>query len=105
MLKSKIRRWGAVAIALALVTVAVNAGSSACWAQAPAAGKAEDWKGPADTTRFNLGVIQGLGIIDAIGGYALVGTASAKILDRGLVPDINNSVHAEIQIGPFLPRA
>jgi len=101
MVKLNIRRWGTAAIALALAVGAVNAGSSACWAQGPAAGKAEDWKGPADATRFNLGVIQGVGIIDTIGGYAFVGTASAKILDRGFAPDLNNSVHAEIQIGPF----
>ncbi len=94
---------------MAFAAVAVNAGSSVCWAQEAVSERAierttdrhEDWKGPADASRFNLGVIQGIGIIDTIGGYAFVGTASAKILDRGFAPDLNNSLHAEVQIGPF----
>lgn len=61
----------------------------------------EDWKGEADTNTYRLGALAGLGIIDSTAGFALLGTASRKIVTRGFSPEINNSVWLELQAGPL----
>ena len=70
-------------------------------ARESASGTAEPWKGPSDPARFNLGVLTGMGVIDSHAGFALLGTASAKIVNRGFVPEINDSVSIETVLGPL----
>lgn len=68
----------------------------------PGTETAPDWKGNPDNTEFGLGVLTGAGILDNHVGWALLGTASKKIVHRGFVPDINDSVSIEIEMGPLL---
>ncbi len=67
---------------------------------------AEDWKGRPDESEFSFGGLTGMGIIDGFAGYALLGTASKKIVSPGFAPDLNNSVSIEGALGPiFLPSS
>src|SRR6476620_9165319 len=61
---------------------------------------AEDWKGTPDESSFSFGGLAGLGIIDTSAGFALLGTASQKIVRHGFIPDIANSVSVEVAAGP-----
>lgn len=61
---------------------------------------AEDWKTYYDRSEMTLGGLAGLGIIDNSAGFALLGTISKKILAKGFVPDISNSVSIEASVGP-----
>jgi hypothetical protein len=61
----------------------------------------EDWKGESDSSTWSLGALTGLGLIDSSAGYALLGTVSKKIAQRGFIPDINDSVSIEGQFGPI----
>ena len=83
---------GARAVAPTPVTSAVSK---------PSPMSSEDWKGPSDPAKFHLGVLTGMGVLDSKAGFALLGTASAKIVQRGFVPDINNSVSIETELGPL----
>src|SRR5262245_52809752 len=62
---------------------------------------ADDFKGKDDPSQFGFGGMAGLGILDNRGGFSLLGTASKKIIDRGFVPDIVNSVWIEAEAGPL----
>jgi hypothetical protein len=66
-----------------------------------AAFAAEDWKGPTDTYDNEFGAMTGLGIVDGTPTYALLGTAARRIVPKGFIPDINNSVWIEGEAGPF----
>ncbi len=61
----------------------------------------EDWKGGADSAAVHLGGLVGLGILDSQAGLTLMGTASKKIIPRGFISDINDSVSIEAQAGPL----
>ena len=61
----------------------------------------EEWKGKSDPAAFHLGVLAGMGVIDSQAGFAVLGTASHKILSRGFVPEINDSVSIETELGPL----
>ncbi len=66
---------------------------------------AEDWKGEPDGIGFDFGGLVGLGIVDSSSGVATIGTLSRKIISKGFVPDISNSVSVEGQFGPiFIPQ-
>lgn len=67
---------------------------------------ADDWKGAPAAGDGGFGGLVGMGLIDSSTGFALIGSASKKILHSGFVPDITNSVSMEGQLGPvFLPRS
>jgi hypothetical protein len=61
---------------------------------------AEDWKTYYDRSEMTLGGLAGLAIIDSSAGFTVLGTISKKILAKGFVPDISNSVSIEAMIGP-----
>ncbi|MDR3606890.1 MAG: hypothetical protein P4M08_05850 [Oligoflexia bacterium] len=64
-------------------------------------GSSEDWKGSANPSDFNFSALGGIGVIDDYhAGFSLIGAVAKKILDRGFVPDINNQVFIEGEIGP-----
>lgn len=65
---------------------------------------AEDWKGKPEAANWNLTVLTGLALIDATPGFGLMGAAARKIIDRGFVPDINNSVWIEVEMGPVFAK-
>jgi hypothetical protein len=65
---------------------------------------AEDWKGPSESAEWSLSALTGLGIVNATPGFAIMGAAAKKILDRGFVPDINNSVWIETEMGPVIAK-
>jgi hypothetical protein len=77
----------------------VNGNPSTTYA---ASGSEADWKMPGLPPLYNFGAMSGLGVIDSYGGVAILGTASLTVLDRGFVPDISNSVAAEIEAGPMI---
>lgn len=68
----------------------------------PLVGRAEDWKGPTAPESTQLGAMTGLGLVGGQAGLALIGQASKRIVERGFVPDLNNSVWFEIQAGWIL---
>jgi hypothetical protein len=59
----------------------------------------EDFKGQPNPQQFTVGAAAGLGIVDGNGGFALIGSAAKKIIDRGFAPDINNQVFVELELG------
>jgi hypothetical protein len=61
---------------------------------------AEQWKGEPDNHDVTVGALTGLGIRDGEAGWTLLGTLGFKVVRKGFVPDINNSVSAEVQFGP-----
>ncbi len=65
---------------------------------------AEDWKGKPETAQWSLGVLTGLGIVNATPGFAIMGAAAKKIVEGGFIPDINNSVWIETEMGPVLAK-
>ena len=63
---------------------------------------AEDWKGVPEESVLSLGGLAGLGIIDELSGFTMLGTLSKKIVNHGFAPDITNSVSVEVEFGPVL---
>src|SRR5262249_22297313 len=80
-------RWAA----LAALAIAVTGFSS----------RAEDWKGKPTPANFGFGALAGLGVIDSTGGFALMGTAARKLFQPGFVPDLNDTVWIEAEVGPM----
>jgi hypothetical protein len=60
----------------------------------------EDWKQTTLPPLYHLGVLTGLGVVDSYGGFALLGTASMTVIDHGLIPEVSDSVAAELELGP-----
>ena len=82
--------WQAIAAGLIFMTVPVHAD--------------EDWKGKADSSEISLGGLTGMGIINNSVGFTVLGTVSKKIVKRGFISDVNNSVSIEGLLGPaFIP--
>jgi hypothetical protein len=75
--------------------------SSALAAPAAVQSSGEDWKGLPDNSIVSLGGLGGLGIVGSSVGFALLGTAGVKIIKHGFVPDINDSVTLETELGPL----
>jgi hypothetical protein len=67
--------------------------------------RAEDFKGAPRGDSVMAGGLIGLGVFDGSAGLALMGHASQKIVDHGFVPDINNQVFAEAELGPVFLSA
>jgi hypothetical protein len=65
-------------------------------------GFAQDWKGEPESSRFSLGALTGMGVVDNSSGFAFIGTASAKVVPHGFAPDLRDSVSIEGQMGPLL---
>lgn len=59
----------------------------------------EDWKGKPDDTQMGFGGLTGLGIIDQWVGYAILGTVSKKVASSGFIPNINNPLWIELELG------
>jgi hypothetical protein len=65
------------------------------------AGVGEDWKGQPSTSQGSFSGLLGLSVLDDYRpAFALIGAASKKIIDRGFVPDVNDSVSIEVEMGP-----
>lgn len=63
--------------------------------------EAEPWKGRPSEREWGLGVLAGMATVDGTVGLATLGTAAKKIVHHGFVPDLNNQVFIETQIGPL----
>ena len=61
----------------------------------------EDFKGKSSAVEWTMGAMTGLGVLDSAGGFALVGNVARKIVHRGFIPDINDQVFVELQMGPL----
>ncbi len=62
---------------------------------------ASEWKGKPDSSEVAVGGIAGVGVIDGVGNFTLLGTLAKKIVNQGFIPDVNNSVWLEAQLGPY----
>jgi hypothetical protein len=60
----------------------------------------EDWKQTDLPPLYHFGALTGLGIVDSYGGLALLGTASMTVIDHGFIPQVSDSVAAELEMGP-----
>lgn len=69
-------------------------------APAQPASSAADWKGEPYLSQMMFSGLTGLAIIDNHTTFTVLGSAAKKILDQGFVPDINDSVWVEAEIGP-----
>ena len=61
----------------------------------------EEWKGPAPAEKAHIGALMGLGM-DGDARFALLGTASWRIVEQGFAPEINNQVYIETELGAGL---
>lgn len=61
-----------------------------------------DWKGTPYPHKFTAGAMFGLGIMDNQAGFGIPISVSYKILHEGFIPDINDQVHFEVQMGPLI---
>lgn len=59
----------------------------------------EEFKGKPPVEELKLGVMTGLGVIDARGALGFALSPSYKVVDHGFVGDINNQVFAEMTLG------
>lgn len=66
--------------------------------------ESEPFKGPSDSTQFMAGGSVGLGIISGFPAFDILGFVALKIVPRGFVPDINDSVWIELQTGPAVTQ-
>jgi hypothetical protein len=60
----------------------------------------DDWKQTNLPPLYHFGAMTGLGVIDSYGGFALLGTASMTVMDHGFIPEVSDSVAAEVEMGP-----
>lgn len=65
-----------------------------------AASSHEDWKGPSRSNELSVGFSTGYGSVENLGGISVRVNGAKKILNRGFVPDINNQVYIEADVGP-----
>ncbi len=61
---------------------------------------ADDFKGPSVPDVVSVGGMTGLAVIDSRAAFTVLGHAARKILDRGFVNDLNDSVWIEGEAGP-----
>jgi hypothetical protein len=64
-----------------------------------------EWKQTNLPPLYHFGAMSGLGVIDSYGGFALLGTASMTVIDHGFIPEVSDSVAAEIELGPVFTSA
>lgn len=91
-----------------LSAVSAQAASSSHAAASPKAietDSSEDWKGQPDSSEVHLGALTGLAILDFTTGFALLGTASKKIIHHGFINEINDSVSIETELGPVFTQS
>ncbi len=60
----------------------------------------EPWKGPSEPYAFTASFMAGYAPVVDSGGFILLPSIARKLVDRGFVPDINNSVYIELAMGP-----
>ncbi len=60
---------------------------------------AEDWKGSPSAREFTVGFMTGLGVVEPKYGFALLGNAAKKIANEGFIPDFNDQVFIEAELG------
>lgn len=65
------------------------------------AAETEDFKGESPTIEVDFGLLGGLGWYGGAAGFALLGTVSKKLINRGFVPDLNDQVYLEAEVGPL----
>ncbi len=61
---------------------------------------AEDWRGPSPGHELTVGGLSGLAMVDGAVGFALLGNAGIKLLKRGFIPNVNDQVFLESDVGP-----
>jgi len=59
----------------------------------------EEWKGKSSTSSAQVGAMTGLGLAGGNAGLAMIFQGSKKVIERGFVPDLNDSVWLEAQAG------
>ena len=67
---------------------------------APAHSSGEDWKGKPSGREFTLGGILGLGLVEPQHGFGMSFNVAKKIINSGFIPDVNNQVFLEAEVGP-----
>ncbi len=95
--------WGASAAPVQEMPAAVPMTPKAV-SSAPVAasyGGMEPWKGSLSPGGFDFGALAGVGIIDSTAGFAFVGTAAVKLMERGFAADLSNTPLIEVQAGPL----
>lgn len=103
--KSHISRF-----AFSLFTIALSASLFAMAANAaptvikPEVTTHEDYKSFNPNHTVTLGISGGLGLIDTTEGFTLIGSAGARLVPDGFIPDIVNPVFLELQFGPMFAR-
>ncbi|MCM0606373.1 MAG: hypothetical protein KA715_09815 [Xanthomonadaceae bacterium] len=63
---------------------------------------AEDWKDATPPQSVQVGGMVGLGLVGNQAGMSLIAQAAKRVIDRGFVPDLNDSVWFEVQAGWIL---
>lgn len=59
----------------------------------------EDWKGATPAGKMEIGALTGLGLEGGSASFQLLGAASLRVSDDGFIPDINDQVSAEAELG------
>jgi len=70
----------------------------------PTTSSHEDYKSFNPGHTLTLGVSGGLGLVDTTEGFTLIGSAGARLVPDGFIPDIVNPVFLEAQFGPMFAR-
>lgn len=115
MLISKNRSLFLVSVLFAFTTVWTNGATA--WAEPLAAKKIpefnptvkgeihDNWKGPLSEKRVQFSALMGLGDVNGLASFSVLGGAAMKVLHQGFAPDINNQVYAEVYLGPSFLRS
>lgn len=62
-------------------------------------GSAEAWKGMSPAYPVNVGAMTGLGLVDGQAGVGLIFAGAVRVMERGFIPDINNQLFVEGELG------
>ena len=82
-----------------LLSVLLFSGTSFASETYPLSSTAENWKGELSEHLFDGGLTSGMGVLDRSIGFSVVGQFARKIIHDGFIPEINNQVFAEVQLG------
>jgi len=82
-----------------LLSVFLLSGSSFAAETYPLNSTVEDWKGGVSEHLYDGGLTSGVGVLDRSIGFTVVGQFARKIIHDGFIPEINNQVFAEVQLG------
>jgi hypothetical protein len=61
-----------------------------------------EFKGEPPYLQGTWGLVSGIGSLNSTLGLAIIGTVAKTILQNGFVPEINNQVFLEAEVGPLL---